>query len=81
MRVLELERAGEHEAAASVRKKDVDVDAYTFMSTNSTVLGSLDYGRGEYFRFLIRGSTAMSTQTIDLMRAMLDAGTARGGGR
>ena len=75
-RAEELERAGEHEAAKSVRKKDVDADQYTFMSTNPKVLASLDYGRGEYFEFDLYKRSAMSKRTIDLMRALLDAGDA-----
>lgn len=73
-RVNELQRAGEHAAAKEVKKKDVDTDAYTFMSTNPKVLSSLDYGRGEYFGFHLLNKTAISTRTIDLMRALLDAG-------
>ena len=74
--MTELTEAGELEAAGKVKKKDVDADAYTFMSTNAKVLSSLDYGRGEYFEFVLYKTSAISTRTIDLMRSLLDAGTA-----
>eukprot|EP00966_Prymnesium_polylepis_P235936 5456591-Prymnesium_polylepis.1 len=44
------------------------------MPTNASVLASLDYGRGEYVQFHLYEKTTVSTRTIDLMRALLDAG-------
>ena len=72
----ELKADGQHEAAQNVKNKDIDAAAYTFMSTNASVLKALDYGRGEYFPFYLYRNTAISTRTIDLTRALFDAGTA-----
>ena len=73
---LRAQKVPESEIKKMIRKT-YGIDQYTFMSYNAITLKKLKYGRGDYFKFILRKKSAYSKSTVGILRALLDAGTPR----
>ena len=73
MTELRTQKIAEDQIKKLTRKAYGD-DAYTFLSYNAVTLKKLEYGRGDYLKFILRKRGAYSKSTVAIMRALLDAG-------